>query len=79
MELIPSELAVLRQVRDLLREASARTYRLTMLTSRWPAAHFDAYRGGYAGLVRRGLISPCSDQRFFSITSAGLKTLAATP
>jgi hypothetical protein len=78
MEFIPSELAVLRQVRDLFLEASEKTYRLTLLTSRWPAGHYDAYRGGYAGLVKRGLISPCADQRFFSITSAGLKAMAVT-
>jgi len=64
-------------VRDLFREASARTYRLTMLTSRWPAGHYDAYRGGYAGLVKRGLLSPCTDQRFFSLTLAGLKAIGA--
>jgi len=78
MEFVPSELAVLRQLRDLFQEASVRTYRLTMLTSRWPAGHYDAYRGGYVGLVKRGLISPSADQRFFSITSAGLKAMAVT-
>jgi hypothetical protein len=78
MEFVPSELAVLRQLRDLFQEASVRTYRLTMLTSRWPAGHYDAYRGGYVGLVKRGLILPSADQRFFSITSAGLKAMAVT-
>jgi hypothetical protein len=75
MELIPSEHAVLRQVRDLFLEASVRTYRMNMLTSRWPATHYGAYRGGYVGLVRKGLISASADERFFSITNAGLKAM----
>ena len=74
-DLVPSEQAVLRQVRDLFAEASVRTYRTTMLTSRWPAAHYEAYRGGYIGLLKKGLISLTADQRFFTVTSAGLKAM----
>ena len=75
MELVPNERAVLRQIRDLFLEASVRTYRLNILTSRWPATHYDAYRGGYAGLVSKGLIAKSSDEQFFSITNAGMKAM----
>lgn len=75
MELVPNERAVLRQIRDLFLEASVRTYRLNILTSRWPATHYDAYRGGYAGLVSKGLILSSSDEQFFSITNAGMKAM----
>lgn len=34
VNLIPSERALLRQVRELFREASVRTYRVTVLESR---------------------------------------------
>ena len=77
MELIPSEKAVLRQIRDLFAEASLRTYRLNVLTSRWPVTHYDAYQGGYAGLVKKGLIARGADEQFFSITNAGMSALAA--
>ena len=77
MELIPSERAVLRQIRDLFVEASLRTYRFTLLTSRWPATHYDAYQGGYAGLVKKGLIARASDEQFFSITNAGISAITA--
>jgi hypothetical protein len=76
MELIPSERAVLSQIRDLFLEASVRTYRLNLLTSRWPPIHYDAYRGGYVGLVNKGLIAKSSDEQFFSITNTGMKTMA---
>lgn len=75
MELVPNERAVLRQIRDLFLEASVRTYRLNILTSRWPATHYDAYRGGYAGLLSKGLITKSSDEQFFSITNAGMKAM----
>jgi hypothetical protein len=75
MNLIPSELAVLRQIRDLFLEASVRTYRVTMLSSRWPATHYDAYRGGYVGLVKKGLIAKSADQQIFSITNAGMRAM----
>ena len=76
MDFVPSERAVLRQVRDLFAESSVRTYRLTVLTSRWPAAHYEAYRGGYNGLLRRGLLVQSSGRDLFGITTAGLKAMA---
>jgi hypothetical protein len=75
MELVPSERAVLRQIRDLFLEASVRTYRLNALTARWPVSHYDAYRSGYAGLVSKGLIAKSSDEQAFSITNAGMKAM----
>ena len=75
MDLIPSERAVLRQIRDLFLEASVRTYRLNILTARWPATHYDAYRGGYAGLVSKGLIAKSADEVHFSITNAGMRAM----
>ena len=74
-ELVPSERAVLRQIRDLFLEASVRTYRLNALTTRWPAAHYDAYRAGYAGLASKGLIAKSPDHQYFSITNAGMKAM----
>ena len=75
MELIPSERAVLRQIRDLFLEASVRTYRLGALTSRWPPLHYDAYRGGYAGLVKKGFIAKSADEQLFRITDSGMKAM----
>jgi hypothetical protein len=75
VDLIPSERAVLRQIRDLFLEASVRTYRLNVLTSRWPVTHYDAYRGGYAGLLSKGLIAKSADELCFSITNAGMKAM----
>ena len=75
MDLIPSERAVLRQIRDLFLESSVRTYRLNVLTSRWPATHYDAYRGGYAGLLSKGLIARSADELGFSITNAGMRAM----
>ena len=75
MELIPSERAVLRQIRDLFLEASVRTYRLNLLTQRCPVTHYDAYRAGYAGLVSKGLIQHSPDEQFFSITNTGLRAM----
>jgi hypothetical protein len=76
MDLTPSELAVLTQLRDLFLEASVRTYQMSRLTSRWPATHYDAYRGGYVRLLKKGFISASSDKRFFTITNAGLRAMA---
>ena len=75
MELVPGERAVLTQIRDLFLEASVRTYRLNVLTARWPPIHFPAYLAGYAGLVSKGLIAKSADERFFSITNAGMKAM----
>lgn len=76
MDLIPSERAVLGHIRNLFLEASVRTYRLVALTSRWPPLHYDAYHGGYAGLVKKGLIAKSADEQLFSITNAGMKVIA---
>ena len=79
MELTPSERAVLGQIRVLFLEASGQAFRLRELTSRWPVLHHDAYRGGYAGLMKMGLIAGSADGQGFSITSAGLKAMAVAP
>jgi hypothetical protein len=76
MELIPSEQAVLRQVRDMFVEASVRTHRFTVLSSRWPAAHYEAFRAGFDGRVKKGLLTKTQDERLFCITAAGLKAMA---
>jgi hypothetical protein len=73
MELIPSERAVLRQIRDLFLESSVRTYRMTVLTGRWPPVHYDAYRNGFAGLISKRLVE--SDGVAFTITNAGLRAM----
>lgn len=75
MELVPGERAVLRQIRDLFLEGSVRTYRLNILTQRWPPMHFDAYRAGYAGLVSKGFIEKSGDEQSFTITATGLKAI----
>ena len=75
MDLIPGELAVLRQVRDIFVEASVRTHRFTVLSSRWPAAHYQAYRSGFDGLVKKGLLAKSANDQLFSITGAGLKVM----
>ena len=79
MDLKPSERAVLGQIRVLFLEASGRTFRLRELTSRWPVLHYDAYSGGYASLIKRGLIAGSVDGQGFGITSAGFKAMAITP
>ena len=79
MDLKPSERAVLGQIRVLFLEASGRTFRLRELTSRWPVLHYDAYSGGYASLIKRGLIAGSADGQGFGITSAGFKAMAVAP
>ena len=79
MDLKPGERAVLGQIRVLFLEASGRTFRLRELTSRWPVLHYDAYSGGYASLIKRGLIAGSADGQGFGITSAGFKAMAITP
>jgi hypothetical protein len=76
MDLIPSERAVLRQIRNLLLQASMRSHRLNELTCRWPARHYGVYLAGYVGLARKGLIAKSSDERTFSVTNAGLRAMA---
>jgi hypothetical protein len=75
LNLVPSERAVLSQIRDLFIEATSRTYRLALLTARWPARHYEAYRSGYSGLIDKGLISGSVDGPVFTITNAGLKAM----
>jgi hypothetical protein len=76
MDLVPSEKAVLNIIRMLLLEAATRTHRVTVLRSRWPALHSDAYSGGYGSLVKKGLIALSADGQHFSVTNAGLKAMA---
>jgi hypothetical protein len=75
MELVPSERAVLKIIRTLFLEASRRTHPITLLRSRWPALHSDAYDGGYVGLIRKGLVATSSDGLLFSVTTAGLRAM----
>src|ERR1700716_3295816 len=63
----PSERAVLGQIRVLFLEASGRTFRLRELTSRWSVLHYDADSGGYASLIKRGLIAGSADGQGFGI------------
>jgi hypothetical protein len=76
MQLIPSERAVLGLIRMLFFEVSDRTMPVSLLMGRWPAPHADAYKGGYAGLVKKGLLATSADGRNFSITTLGLKAMA---
>jgi hypothetical protein len=77
IKLVPSEQAVLKQIRMLLLESSTRTrtYPVTLLRSRWPALHSEAYNGGYLGLIKRGFIATSADDQIFSITNAGLAAM----
>jgi predicted Zn-dependent protease len=77
MDLIPSERAVLNLIRMLVLEACTRTHRVTLLRSRWPALHSQAYTGGYGSLIERGLIALSADGEHFSVTTAGLKAMSA--
>jgi len=77
VDLVPSELAVLKIIRALFLEASRRTHPIALLRSRWPALHSEAYNGGYVGLVRKGLLAPSSDGTLFSVTTAGLRAMTA--
>jgi hypothetical protein len=47
----------------------------TKLAKQSAPHHVNAYRGGYVGLVKKGFISASADERFFSITNAGLKAM----
>ena len=73
MDLTPGERAVLMQVRELFRQASVRAYAVDQLASRWPPAHTKAFRAGYEGLVRRGLL--VQSGKLFGISSTGLKLM----
>ena len=76
MHLVPNERAVLKIIRMLVVEASKRTHRVTLLRSRWPVLHFEAYSGGYVSLMQKGLIAASPDGEDFSVTDAGLKWMA---
>jgi hypothetical protein len=76
MHLVPSERAVLRLIRLLFLEGSQRTQPVTLLRSRWPVLHSQAYYAGYVELVKKGLISASADGQRFSVTNAGLKAMA---
>jgi hypothetical protein len=73
VEFIPSEYAVLRQIRDLYRETRNGTFLLTVLTSRWPPLHYEAYATGLLGLISKGAIANGQDGRSVRITNAGMK------
>jgi hypothetical protein len=77
MDLVPSERAVLKMIRMLFLEASTRTHRVTVLRSRWPALHVEAYSSGFAGLMKKGFISLSADQQVFSVTGNGLRAFTA--
>jgi hypothetical protein len=77
MNLVPSEQAVLKIVRQLFLEASRRTHTVSVLRSRWPALHSEAYNGGYVGLINKGLVSLSPDGTVFSVTNAGLRAMTA--
>jgi hypothetical protein len=76
MDLVPSERAVLTIVRTLFLESSRRTHTVSVLRSRWPALHSQAYDGGYAGLVSKGLLATSENGSVFSVTTAGLRAMA---
>ena len=76
MDLVPSERAVLTLIRMLFLEGRSRTHRVTVLQSRWPVVHAQAYDGGYIGLLKKRLIEASADHQSFTITNAGLKLLA---
>ena len=75
MDLVPSERAVLKVIRTLFLEGSRQTQPVTLLRSRWPALHSQAYDGGYHGLLKKGLIAASTDGQRFSVTNAGLKVM----
>jgi|1185.fasta_scaffold19788_3 6-phosphofructokinase len=75
MDLVPSEKAVLHTIRALMQESKSRAYLVTILRSRWPVLHVQAYDSGYRGLIDKRLIELSADQRTFSVTSAGLACL----
>ena len=75
MDLTPAERAVLMQVKRFFGEASITSYRFALLESRWPASHREAYRVGFEGLVKKGLLLQRDGEQLFSITSAGLRAM----
>lgn len=77
-DLVPAERAVLKIIRVLFLEASSRTHRIALLRSRWPVLHADAYGGGFAGLMQKGLVSLSSDGQIFTVTNRGLREMSAS-
>ena len=75
MELLPSERAVLNLIRGLVFEDSQRTHSISVLRSRWPVAHDEAYTGGYLRLLDKGFISRSDDGRSFTVTEEGLDVI----
>lgn len=76
MDLVPSERAVLNMIRGLFLESYSRTHKVTVLRSRWPTLHAEAYESGYIGLIAKRLIAVTADQQTFGITALGLQALA---
>ena len=75
MDLVPSERAVLKLIRTLFLEGSREAQPVTVLRSRWPALHSQAYDGGYLGLLEKGLIAASADGQRFSVTNRGLRVM----
>jgi hypothetical protein len=76
MDLVPSERAVLNMIRALFLESYSRSHKVTVLRSRWPTMHAQAYESGYIGLIAKRLIAVSADKQIFGITSLGMKALA---
>lgn len=75
MDLTPGEKAVLAQIRVLYYNNSAkREQQVKALLGLWPPTHHEAYRGAFAALVAKQLISDKRSQ-VFRITDAGLKAM----
>jgi hypothetical protein len=75
VDLTADERAVLRQIRDFFGEASITSYRFSMLTSRWPDSHREAYRVAFEALVKKGLLVHYPKEQMFGISSAGLRAM----
>ena len=76
MDLTLAERAVLRQVRELLGEASVTSYRAASLVARWPDQQRQMYQLAFDGLVTKGLLVKRDGEQMFGITAAGLKAMA---
>jgi hypothetical protein len=74
MDLTPGEKAVLAQIRVLYYNAAKREQQVKALLGLWTPAHYETYRGAFAGLVAKQLISDNGSQ-LFRITDAGLKAM----
>ena len=74
MDLTPGEKAVLAQIRVLYYNGAKREQQVKALLGLWPPTHYETYRGAFAGLVAKKLISDTGAQLFI-ITDAGLKVM----